>query len=198
MGETGGGADGAEVAELLHRRPVFKGRIVHLSVDRVRLPDGEEGERELVRHPGAAGALPFLDPPGSEDPDVLLLRQWRYPAGGWLWEVPAGLLNPGEDPRACALRELEEEAGHRAGSAAALTRIHTSAGFTDEVVHVFAAWALEATAPALEDHEFVEVHRVPFSAALEMVTSGVITDAKTVTSLLYVQAFPDPEAWQRP
>ena len=182
--------------DLVERRSVFEGRIVRLSVDRVRLPDGREGEREMVRHPGAAGALPFLDDPGADDPELLLLRQYRYPAGGWLWEAPAGLLDGDEDPESCARRELEEEAGYRPGRVAPLVRIHTSAGFTDEVVHVFAAWELEATQATPEEHEFLEIHRLPFSAALEMVRSGEITDTKTVTALLYARAFPDPATWR--
>lgn len=194
-GSAGEGAPPDGESGLLERRDVFEGRIVRLSLDRVRLPDGGEGDREMVRHPGASGALPFLDDPATDDPELVLLRQYRYAAGGWLWEAPAGLLAPGEDPATCAARELEEEAGYRPGRVAPLTRIHTSAGFTDEVVHIFAAWDLEATASAPEEHEFLEVHRVRLSRALDMVTSGEITDAKTVTGLLYVRAVPNPAHW---
>lgn len=189
-----GGAEGS-APDLVERRSVFEGRIVRLSVDRVLLPDGREGEREMVRHPGAAGALPFLDDPRGEDPEILLVRQHRYPTGGWLWEAPAGLLDGDETPEACARRELEEETGYRPGRVAPLVRIHTSAGFTDEVVRVFAAWELELARAAPEDHEFLELHRMPFSSALAMVRSGELTDAKTVAALLYARAFPDPDGW---
>lgn len=174
----------------LDTRPVYRGRIVKLSVDTVRFPDGSVGELEMIRHPGAAAVLPVvgrLDDPGAE---VLLVRQYRYAVGGEIYEVPAGLpLGPDEDWEACARRELEEETGHRAGKLRALTRIYTTPGFTDEVIRLYVASELEAGEGRLDDDEFLEVVRVPFTEALRMVEDGRIVDGKSVATLLYAARF---------
>src|SRR3989442_6204883 len=95
----------------LESRRVYDGRVVRVEVDTVRFPDGSTGELEIIRHPGAAAIVPCTsDPQGDPDPTILLIRQYRYATGGFLWEIPAGTLNPGEDPEACARRELLEEA----------------------------------------------------------------------------------------
>ena len=143
------------------------------------LPNGRRVELDLVRHPGAAAVVPFLGP-GC----VLLIRQYRHAAGRELIEVPAGKLEPGESPELCAHRELEEETGYRAGRIEKLTSIWTSPGFTDEVIHLFAAFDLEATQQALEPNEIIEL--VPYSLedALAAVRSGEISDAKSALSLL--------------
>ena len=174
-------------------REIYDGDVVHLEVDRVRFPDGSEGELEIVRHPGGAAVVPLRQPDGEAgaEPSVLLLRQYRYAAGGHIWEVPAGKLSDGEDPEACALRELEEEAGVRAGSLRRLTSILTTPGFADERLHLFLATELEDVATAHEDSEFIERREMPVSRALEMVESGDIEDAKSVAALLYAARFTD-------
>mgnify|MGYP000647506442 CR=1 FL=1 len=102
-----------------------------LSVDTVRFPDGSVGELELIRHRGASAVLPLLDSPEAEDPDVLLVRQYRYATGGFVYEVPAGMPDrPGEPWDDCARRELEEETGYAAAAFQRLTRIFTTPGFT--------------------------------------------------------------------
>lgn len=174
----------------LSSRPVHDGRIVKLSVDTVRFPDGSTGELEMIRHPGAAAILPVVDSVEVEDPDILLLRQYRYAAGGDLYEIPAGLpLGPEEAWEACAHRELEEETGHRATKMTPLTRILTTPGFTDETIHLFLAEGLEKGESNLDDDEFVEVLRLPFSKAVEMVRAGEIIDCKSVATLLYAATF---------
>ena len=174
----------------LSSRVVHDGRVVHLSVDRVRFPDGSEGSLELIRHPGAAAVVPFVDPPGSSDPAILLLRQYRYASGGYLYEVPAGLpRGPDEAWAECARRELAEEAGYTAARLDYLTRIFTTPGFTNEVIHLFLATGLSAGDAARDPDEFITVHVVPFSRALEMVRAGEIVDCKTVAALLYTAAF---------
>ena len=174
----------------LASRQVHDGRIVHLSVDRVRFPDGSEGNLELIRHPGAAAVVPFLDPPASTDPEILLLRQYRYASGGYLLEVPAGLpLGPDEAWADCARRELAEETGYSATGIEYLTRIFTTPGFTNEVIHLFLATGLAAGDTAHDPDEFITVRAVPFSRALEMVRTGQILDCKTVAALLYTAAF---------
>lgn len=174
----------------LQRRQIHSGRIVDLSIDTVRFPDGSTGELELVRHRGASAVLPLLGSPEDPDPDVLLVRQYRYATGGYIYEVPAGMPErEGEPWDECALRELEEETGRRAGSLRRLTRIFTTPGFTDEVIRLYLAWELEDGETRLDRDEFVEVERVPFSRAVEWVRDGTIEDCKSVATILYAAHF---------
>lgn len=183
-------------------REIYDGRVVHLDVDRVRFPDGSEGELEIVRHPGGAAVVPLRRPTrggsdgttagvDAEEPAVILLRQYRHAAGGPIWEIPAGKLSEGEDPEACALRELEEEAGVRARTVRPLTSVLTTPGFADERLHLFLATDLEDVSASHEDSEFIERHEVSVSRALEMVESGLIEDSKSVAALLYADRFTD-------
>src|SRR6266513_4205984 len=136
---------------------VYTGRIVALDVDVVRYPDGSAGELEMIRHPGASAIVPFLSDPAGEDPQVLLIRQYRYAAGGYLYEVPAGRLDAGEDPKTCAARELREETGCTAAAIEHLTTIYTTPGFTDERIHLFMATGLIAGETKHEADEFLEL-----------------------------------------
>ena len=165
-------------------RQLFRGRLLQLCVERVRLPDGGEAERELVHHPGAAAVVPVQD--SGTGPRVHLLRQYRHAVGGVLWEVPAGILEPGESPEACARRELREEAGLLAGRWKRLAAIHTSPGFCDEKVALFLATDLRRTDPDPEPGELVEPHVVTLSRALAMIDEGAITNGIAVASLLLV------------
>ena len=173
----------------LARRRVYTGRVVSLDVDTVRYPDGSTGELELIRHPGAAAVLPFASDPRGADPTVLLIRQYRYAAGGPLLEIPAGRLAPGEDPAVCARRELLEEVGVTAGRVEHLTTIWTTPGFTDERIHLYWAAELTADAPAREPDEFIEVVPKPLSEVLGLVRDGEICDGKTVAAILYMAGF---------
>ncbi|MFQ5746624.1 MAG: NUDIX hydrolase [Gemmatimonadota bacterium] len=172
-------------------RLAYEGRVLDVHVDRVRLPNGAEGELEIIRHVGAAAVVPVLRP-GEWDgtgPGVILLRQYRYAAGGMIWEVPAGKLDAGESPVDCARRELEEEAGVRAREIRPLTRIFTTPGFTDEQIHLFAALGLERTRSAHGALEVIERHEMPLERALAMIGSGEIRDAKTLCALLFAARF---------
>ncbi len=172
-------------------RRIYNGRVLDLDLDTVRFPNGETGELEMIRHPGAAAVLPLLSPPQARDPQILMIRQYRYAAGGPIWEVPAGRLEPGEEPEACGRRELLEEAGATAGRLERLTTIYTTPGFTDERIHLFAAHDLtvrEAEARR-EPDEFMEVRPVPMSRALEMIRDGETIDAKTVIAVLFYAGF---------
>jgi ADP-ribose pyrophosphatase len=171
-------------------REVHHGRIVHLFVDRVRFPDGSEGELELIRHSGAAAVLPVLSDPQGPDPQILLIRQYRYASGGYMLEVPAGRPDhPGEEWEDCARRELQEETGLVAGKLRHLTAIFTTPGFTDEKIHLFMATELTTGSRTLDADEFVEPVPMPLSRALEMIRSGEISDAKTICTLLYAAGF---------
>lgn len=174
----------------LASREVHQGRIVHLTVDTVRFPDGSTGELEMIRHSGAAAVLPVLSDPDGPDPQVVLVRQYRYATGGWLYEVPAGRPDrPGEPWEDCARRELEEETGLRAGKLQHLAAIWTTPGFTDERIHLFLATELTAGDTAYDADEFMETERFPLSEALRMVRDGEIVDAKTICTLLYAAGF---------
>lgn len=174
----------------LARRPVHDGRIVHLSVDTVRLPDGSVRDLEFIQHAGASAILPVVGSPDAADPEVLLIRQYRYASGGYLYEVPAGMpMRQGEPWEDVARRELEEETGWRAGRLIPLTRIFTTPGFTDEVVHLFLATDLVPGTSKLDEDEFLEVVRVPLSLALEWVREGRIVDGKSVVTLLFAARF---------
>ena len=174
---------------LISSQPLYKGRIIDLSLDRVLLPNGNETDLELIRHPGAAVVLPVET--GADGVDhALLVRQYRYAADGWLLEVPGGKLDGPEDPEICARRELEEEIGHEAGELIALGSILTTPGFTDERIWLYLGRDLKPTrgGPALEADEVLEVERMPLSEAVARAIDGDIIDAKTVATLLRAAA----------
>jgi len=160
-------------------KPVFRGRVVALSLDTVRLPNGNTCELEIIRHPGAAAVVP-VDADGS----AVLVRQYRHAADGWLLEVPAGKLDGGEAPEACAVREVEEETGYRAGTLTALGWIWTTPGFTDERIWLFLATELTETRSSLQPDEALEVVRMPFEEAVQLALAGEIKDAKSVCALV--------------
>lgn len=170
-------------------RRVHTGRIVHLDIDTVRFPDGSTGEMEMFRHPGASAVVPFLSDPAGDDPQLLLIKQYRYATGGYLYEIPAGRLDAGEDPAVCAARELREETGCTAERIERLTTIWTTPGFCDEQIHLFMAVGLTMGESAREHDEFLEVEHTTLSAALERIERGEIRDGKTVCALLFAAGF---------
>ena len=163
----------------LDSRRVYDGKLLHIDRDRVRLPNGRETDLEVVRHPGASAVVPFVT---SEE--VLLVRQFRYATGGYILEIPAGTLAAGEEPELCARRELEEETGHRPGRLQKLGSILTTPGFTDEVIHLWAAFDLTPSEQSLDDDEVLSVVRMPFLEAIESVLDGRITDGKSICALM--------------
>jgi len=180
MSDYPGRVDGARV---------WQYRFLDAHLDQVRYPDGSVGEQVLIKHPGAAAVVPFLSDPRGDDPQVLLIHQYRYAVGGMLWEIPAGRLEPGEPTIACAHRELQEETGCMATGMASLTSIWTAPGFTDERIEIFLATGLVRGDSTREADEFIEVATLPLSKALGMIASGEITDAKTVVGLLFAAGF---------
>jgi ADP-ribose pyrophosphatase len=173
----------------LSSRRVYTGRVVSLDVDRVQFPNGSTGELEMIRHPGASAVVPFLSDPAGEDPQILLLKQYRYAAERFMYEIPAGRLDPGEAPEACARRELLEETGCTAERVEQLTTIYTTPGFTDERIHLFMAVGLTHGETRREADEFIEVETVALSRALELIQRGEIDDGKTVVAILFAAGF---------
>jgi len=181
----------ARAAELVERREIWSGRVVHLRVDRVRFPDGREGEMEWIRHSGAAAILPLLDPPDHPDPRVLLIHQVRYCVATRLYEIPAGRPDHPKEPwEDCAARELEEETGWRAGALHYRTRLVTTPGFSDEEVHLFVATDLQKGVVQRDFDEDIELRALPLSEAMDGIRHGEIVDAKTVAALLHLRVFP--------
>lgn len=168
---------------------VYTGRVINLDIDRVYFPNGTVGELEIIRHSGASAVVPFLGDPEGPDPEILLIRQYRYAADGFIYEIPAGRLEPGEPPAECARRELREETGCAATRLDHLFTMYTTPGFTDEKIHLFIATGLTRGETALESDEFVEVTPFPISKVLEMIRDGVISDSKTALAVLYVAGF---------
>jgi ADP-ribose pyrophosphatase len=161
-----------------HSRRIFKGRVVTLDIDTVTLPNGATIELEMIHHPGAAAVVPM-----KEDGTVILIRQYRHAAGGYIYEIPAGKLHPGEDPKVCAARELQEEIGYRADSLELLTSVLTTPGFTDEVIHIFKGTGLTKGKQDLDHDEVIEIVELPLEKALAQIIDGTIRDAKTIVGL---------------
>jgi ADP-ribose pyrophosphatase len=161
------------------KRLVYEGRSITVWQESAELPNGNTAQLDVVRHPGAAAIVPF-----ETADDVLLIRQFRHAAGGTIWEVPAGKLD-GEAPEVCAQRELEEEAGRRAGRVVALGSIWTTPGFTDERIHLFAGFDLEPLPHRREEDEVIEVVRMQLSDALDLVWRGELCDAKSALALIH-------------
>jgi ADP-ribose pyrophosphatase len=174
---------------LVSSQRLYAGRIINLDLDAVRFPDGSTGQLEMVRHPGASAVVPFLDEPRAADPRIMLIRQFRHAADSFIWEIPAGRLDPGETAATCAHRELEEEIGMTADVLARLTTIYTTPGFTDERIHLFMAHELKKGTHRREKDEFMEVETRKWSEVMNMARGGQIVDAKTLVALMFIQCF---------
>lgn len=172
----------------IKRTSVYRGKIVDVDIETVQLPNGKTADLEIVHHPGGAAALAL-----DEEERVCLIRQYRHAANGWLWELPAGKLGPGEDPRVAVQRELREEAGLRAKEWKSLGLMVSSPGVFTEIIHLFLARQLSTGKPDPEEHEVIEVHWLPLSQALAWAVSGEVVDAKTLIGLFRAYEFLERE-----
>jgi len=163
---------------------VYSGVLLHVHRDVVRLPNGREAVREYIRHPGAAVIVPLFD-----DERVLLERQFRYPHGRVMIELPAGKPEPGEPHLETAQRELREETGYVARDWTRLGVIHPAVAYTDEAIEIYLARGLEQRGARPDDDEVLETFSLPFGEALDWVAQGRISDAKSVAGLLWVRTF---------
>ena len=161
--------------EKLFSRVVYGGKILKLEVDKVRLPDGTESVRECVRHSGGAAVLLIAEN------KVALVKQYRYLYGKEIYEIPAGKMEEGEDPAVAAARECEEETGYRA-QVKHLVDIYPSPGYTDEIIHIYLAECCEFAGQHTDEGEFLTCEFIPLEKVVQMIESGEICDAKTVTA----------------
>lgn len=158
---------------------VFSGRVIDLSVDKVELEDGKIATRELITHPGGVCVVPI-----NEKGEVYMVKQFRYPFQQVLLEIPAGKLEKGEDHRLCGIRELKEEIGAQAGSFEYLGCLYPTVAYDTEMIHMYLARELTFGEQDLDEGEFIDVIKMPFEKAVEMVMNNEIPDAKTQLALL--------------
>lgn len=163
----------------LERNEVFPGRLIHVFNDVVELPNGNQSKREVVRHPGGATVCAI-----DRDMNVTLVRQFRYAYGKEILELPAGKLEPGEDPYACAMRELREETGLIADELLPLGTVYPSPGYTDEIIYLYLAINVQQAQQDLDPGEFVHVETMHFGEAIQLVMQGDLPDGKTQVALL--------------
>lgn len=167
----------------VQRRPIYRGKVVELGLETVELPNGRTVELEIIRHPGGAAAVAL-----DEEDRVCLLRQYRHAAGGWLWELPAGKIDPGETPFGTASRELAEEAGVESDDWTDLGDMLSSPGVFTEVIHLYLARGLRPVAQNHELHEVIEIHWLPLREVLRWCVDGTIKDSKTLIGLFRTEA----------
>ena len=162
---------------------IYDGTLLHVKKDKVELPNGDISYREWIKHPGASAVIPVTD-----NNEIILVRQYRYPIQALTMEIPAGKLDvAGEDPLECAKRELEEETGYSAQEYQFLTKLATTVGFSDEFIYIYAARGLKAGQQHTDEDEIINVVTVPLAKAVEMVHSGEILDGKSVVAILMLQ-----------
>ncbi|MDF2634478.1 MAG: hydrolase [Pelosinus sp.] len=167
------------IEKFLTSKVVFEGNLLNVFSDKVELPNGKEASREYIKHPGAVAVVPV-----TQEGNIVLVRQYRYPIGKALLEVPAGKLDKGEDPDTCALRELEEETGYVAEHIKKIASIYTTPGFTNEVIHLYIAENLTLSNPHPDEDEFLDVEVYSKEEIKTMIADGRINDAKSMLALL--------------
>jgi len=167
---------------ILDHQEVYSGKIVKLHVDKIRQASGRTTIREVVLHPGGVTAVPVLD-----DGRLLLIRQFRYPIGKYILELPAGKLDSGQSPAETVAREIEEETGHSAGSLTHECSFYTSPGISNELIHLFMACDLTVCAQRLEEGEHITVEAYTLEECLQKIRTGEINDGKTILGILWYQ-----------
>ncbi|MBO5440344.1 MAG: NUDIX hydrolase [Clostridia bacterium] len=163
----------------LNSKQIFDGKVVKLFVDDVELPDGKKAIREIVRHPGAVCVIPI-----DNDENVIMIKQFRYPFSEVLLEIPAGKLEPNEDPLEAVKRELEEESGVNAQSVEYIGTMYTTVAILDEKIHMYLATGLTYKSAHPDEGEFLEVEKIPLKTLVDMVMEGKIPDSKTQIAIL--------------
>ncbi|MCT4544136.1 MAG: NUDIX hydrolase [Vallitalea sp.] len=163
----------------LDRKEIFNGKRVKLVIDKLKMPTGKEVEWELITHPGAAAIIPV-----DADGNIIMVRQYRNAADDYVLEIPAGGLEPGEEPFLCASRELEEETGYKSNDIEFLFKFYSSIGITDEIISIYVATNLEKSVQNLDEDEYVTIEKYKLDDLIQMIYAGELTDNKTISALL--------------
>jgi len=171
-------------AKINDRQTIHRARVFNLIKENVTLDNGVTTDMEFIEHPGATAIIPMFN-----DSQILLLKQYRHSLREYIWEIPAGTLNPAEERIDCAKRELIEETGYSAEQWQKLGEITPLPGYSDERIHIYLATDLQPAEQDLDKDEIINVHKVKFSEAVEMIKSGDIQDAKTITGLLMARNY---------
>ena len=160
------------------RNPIYKGKIVDLRIETTVLPNGARATLEIISHPGASAIVPLKD-----DSTVILVYQYRHAIGDYIYEIPAGKLSPGEDPKECAHRELQEEIGYHARELEHVISVLTTPGFTNEVIHIYKGTKLVPGTQSLGQDEVIDILEMPMAEAIAKIHNGTIRDGKTIVGL---------------
>ena len=164
----------------INSKEIYHGRLLHVFRDEVRLPDGRTAEREWIKHPSAAAVVPI-----TEEGEVIMVRQYRYPVRQVTLEIPAGKLDAPDEPGYdCAVRELEEETGYRSSDVDWLMTLRTTVAFCDEKIEIFVARNLKAAKQNLDENEYVDVKSFTIEELKEKIYTGAIQDSKTIAAIL--------------
>lgn len=175
------------VERTLDSKEMFQGNLLRLYLDRVSLPDGTTSSREWIAHPGACAIVPVF-----EDGTIMMVKQYRYPLKQIFFEVPAGKIDPLEDPKLTAARETSEETGLTTKKIAYVGHFYPVIGYSDEVIHIYTAWNLTQEVESLDRDEFLVTERISFQKAIDLVEEGIITDGKSICALYQTRAW-----WKR-
>ncbi len=170
-------------AKINKHETIYRGRVFELVKENITLANGTTTDVEFIEHPGAAAIVPFLD-----DHRILLLKQYRHALKQYIWEIPAGTLDPREDVLTCARRELIEETGYSANGWQKLGEITPLPGYSDERIHIYLATALQPAEQHLDADEIINVQEIEFKDAIDMIGTGEIQDAKSIAGLLLASA----------
>lgn len=174
--------DSALVEKKKSSKQVYDGKLLKVFYDEVILPNQRSSTREWIKHPGACAVVPVF-----EDGTIMLMKQFRYPSRKIFIEVPAGKIDSGEDPSVTAKRELLEESGVRCENLVHVGHFYPAIGYADEIIHSYVAWGLTIEDQNTDQDEFLKPYRIPYQKAIQMIGSGEITDAKTITTLIQVK-----------
>ncbi len=166
--------------EVVSSKEIYKGQIFTIKQDIITLPNGKNATRDILLHNGASAILPI-----DKDGNIILVRQHRHPVNDFVLEMPAGKLELNEDPRECAIRELEEEIGFKSNDFSFMFKTYIAVGYSSEVIHIYLAKDLVQTKQNLDEDEFLDIETYSLEKALEMIYDGTILDSKTIASILF-------------